>query len=81
MVTKVAQIAQLSVSLQITPQIGLGQGYLSASGTTIVVSAIDLTADVSNALPIANGGTGHTTASTAITALLPSQSGQSGNVL
>ena len=43
--------------------------YLTISGQTITRNAIDLTADVTGALPVANGGTGSTTASGARTAL------------
>jgi hypothetical protein len=42
---------------------------------------LDATDGLYGALPIANGGTGQTTASTAINALLPSQSGNSGKYL
>ncbi len=44
-------------------------------------AAIDLTTDVSGVLPIANGGTGQSTASGAINALLPTQTGNNGNYL
>lgn len=43
--------------------------------------SVDLTSQVTGALPIANGGTGQTTAATAINALVPSQGGNSGKVL
>ena len=43
--------------------------YLSITGQEITLGQIDLTTDVTGALPIANGGTGATTASTAATAL------------
>ena len=43
--------------------------YLTLSGQEITLNAIDLAADVSGTLPIANGGTGATTASGARTAL------------
>lgn len=43
--------------------------YITISGQTITRNAIDLTTDVSGALPIANGGTGATTAADAATAL------------
>lgn len=43
--------------------------YLTISGQEITQNAIDLTTDVSGALPIANGGTNSTTASGARTAL------------
>ena len=43
--------------------------YLSISGQAITLGLIDLTTDVSGTLPIANGGTGATTAAAAATAL------------
>ena len=42
---------------------------------------LDLTSQVTGALPIAHGGTGQTTASGALNALLPSQTGNTGKVL
>lgn len=42
---------------------------------------LDLATQVTGALPIANGGTGATTASTALNALLPTQAGNAGKVL
>ena len=43
--------------------------YLTISGQAITRNAIDLTTDVTGALPVANGGTGATSASAARTAL------------
>ena len=43
--------------------------YITISGQEITRNAIDLTADVSGALPIANGGTGGTTAAAAASAI------------
>jgi hypothetical protein len=43
--------------------------YLTISGQTITRNAIDLTTDVTGALPVANGGTGGTSASAARAAL------------
>lgn len=43
--------------------------------------AIDLTADVTGALPIGNGGSGQTTANAALNAFLPSQASNSGKFL
>jgi len=44
-------------------------------------AAIDLTSDVTGILPIANGGTGQSTASGAINAILPTQTGNNGKFL
>ena len=46
-----------------------------------LAGSVDLTSDVTGTLPIANGGTGQTTANAALNALLPDQTGKSGNVL
>lgn len=43
--------------------------YLSISGQAVTLGAIDLAADVTGTLPVANGGTGATTAAGARTAL------------
>lgn len=43
--------------------------YLTISGQEITLAAVDLTTDVTGTLPVANGGTGATTASAARTAL------------
>ena len=43
--------------------------YLTLSGQQITLGQIDLTTDITGALPVANGGTGSTTASGARTAL------------
>jgi hypothetical protein len=53
-------------------------GNLTLGGT---LSGVDLTTQVSGTLPIANGGTGQTTANTAFNALAPSQSTNSGKYL
>jgi hypothetical protein len=53
-------------------------GNLTLGGT---LSGVSLTTQVSGTLPIANGGTGQTTAANAINALLPSQTSQSGKFL
>ena len=49
--------------------------YLTLSGQQITLNSIDLTTDVSGALPVANGGTGATTAAAARTALDVDQAG------
>jgi hypothetical protein len=53
-------------------------GNLTLGGT---LSGVSLTTQVTGTLPIANGGTGQTTANTAFNALAPSQSSQSGKYL
>jgi hypothetical protein len=53
-------------------------GNLTLGGT---LSGVSLTTQVSGTLPIANGGTGQTTANTAFNALVPSQTSQSGKYL
>jgi hypothetical protein len=53
-------------------------GSLTLGGT---LSGVDLTTQVTGTLPIANGGTGQTTANTAFNALAPSQTSQSGKYL
>lgn len=65
---------------------------MSTAGTTTTVlhgnasgaptyGAVALGSDVSGALPVANGGTGQTTANAGLNALLPTQTGNSGKVL
>lgn len=49
--------------------------YLTLSGQEITLNSIDLTTDVTGALPLANGGTGATTAAAARTALDVDQAG------
>ena len=53
-------------------------GNLTLGGT---LSGVSLTTQVSGTLPIANGGTGQTTANAAFNALAPSQGGNSGKYL
>jgi hypothetical protein len=53
-------------------------GNLTLGGT---LSGVSLTTQVSGTLPIANGGTGQTTANTAFNALAPSQTSNSGKYL
>lgn len=43
--------------------------YLTISGQEVTLAEVDLAADVTGALPVANGGTGQTSASAALTAL------------
>ncbi len=53
-------------------------GNLTLGGT---LSGVDLTTQVTGTLPIANGGTGQTTANAAFNALAPSQTSNSGKYL
>lgn len=53
-------------------------GSLTLGGT---LSGVDLTTQVTGTLPIANGGTGQTTANAAFNALVPSQTSNSGKYL
>jgi hypothetical protein len=55
--------------------------FLSVGGSPITSSGTLALTYSGTALPVVNGGTGQTTANAALNALLPSQSGQSGNVL
>jgi hypothetical protein len=53
-------------------------GNLTLGGT---LSGVDLASQVTGTLPIANGGTGQTTAANAVNALLPTQTSNSGKFL
>lgn len=60
----------------------LGAGIVHSNGSGILSSsAVALASEVSGTLPIANGGTGQTSAANAINALLPTQSGHVGEFL
>ncbi|BDC53205.1 hypothetical protein F183_A55200 (plasmid) [Bryobacterales bacterium F-183] len=54
---------------------------VDASGAAQGCGAVNLATEVTGPLPIGNGGTGQTTATAALTALLPAQTGQSGKAL
>ena len=90
--TEVAPIVQSSSTVKVTTQnianlalpsqTGNANRYLQTNGTTASWDAVNIsTADITGTLPIASGGTGQTTANTAINALLPSQISQSGKFL
>jgi hypothetical protein len=53
----------------------------SIDGSTNTITNVSLTTGVTGILPIANGGTGQSSATNAINAILPTQTGQSGNFL
>jgi hypothetical protein len=55
--------------------------FLSVGGSPVTSSGTLALTYSGTALPVANGGTGQTTANAALNGLLPSQSGQSGKVL
>jgi hypothetical protein len=62
--------------------VATGNALISGGvGTAPSYGKIGLTTHVSGTLPVANGGTGQTTASAAINALLPTQTGNSGYYL
>jgi hypothetical protein len=74
-----ANLANSSISINGSP-ISLG-GSVSSLQTTNGTLALAGFGSITGTIPIANGGTGQTTAANAINALVPSQTGQSGKVL
>ena len=54
-------------------QTGNSGKFLTTDGTNAAWELVDVAADITGAVPIANGGTGQTTANTALNALLPAQ--------
>jgi len=80
--TTVKASTQDIANLALPSQTGNANKYLQTNGTTTSWDAVNIsTADVTGTLPIANGGTGQTTAGNAINALLPSQAGNSNKYL
>jgi hypothetical protein len=55
--------------------------FLTTNGTDAAWELVDVTADITGAVPIANGGTGQTTATTGFNALAPTQTGNTGKFL
>jgi hypothetical protein len=70
------QLTSLKFDGDTTGVLELGSG----AGVAITIET-DQTLTLGEALPIASGGTGQTTANTALNALLPSQTGNAGRVL
>lgn len=71
-----------SASLASLPDVATGNVLLSGGvGTAPLYGKVGLTTHVSGTLPIGNGGTGQTTATAAINALLPAQTSQTGRYL
>lgn len=56
-------------------------GVVKSNGSVFSSSNVALASEVTGTLPIANGGSGQTTANTALNAFLPTQSGNSGKFL
>lgn len=58
-------------------------GLLRGTGATAITGAatVSLTTEVTGTLPIANGGSGQTTANAALNAFLPAQAGKAGSYL
>lgn len=56
-------------------------GVVKSNGSVLSSSNVNLASEVTGTLPIANGGTGQTTANAALNALLPSQTGANNKVL
>lgn len=56
-------------------------GVVKAASGALSAGLVNLASEVTGTLPIANGGTGQTTANAALNALLPTQSGNSGRFL
>jgi hypothetical protein len=80
----VGDIVYASGSTTLSKLAGVATGNVLISGgvtTAPSYGKVGLTTHVSGILPIANGGTGQSTASGAINALVPSQTGNSGEYL
>lgn len=76
------QIALFSGTTGKVIKAAIGSGFVKATlGVISFVTGIDLTSDVTGTLPINKGGTGQTSASSALNALLPAQTGNAGKFL
>lgn len=69
-ISGVGTLTATNITLTGTLDSGLGAGVVKSNASGVFsASAVSLTADVSGVLPVANGGTGSTTAGAALTAL------------
>jgi len=79
--TGVATALAVNVGTAGSPLVNGGVLGTPSSGTLTNATGLPLTSGVTGTLPIANGGTGQTTANTAFNALVPSQTSNSGKYL
>jgi hypothetical protein len=79
--TGVATALAVNVGTAGSPLVNGGVLGTPSSGTLTNATGLPLTTGVTGTLPIANGGTGQTTANTAFNALAPSQTSNSGKYL
>lgn len=75
-----APLASPSFTGTVTLPTGLS-GVVKAASGVVSAGTVDLTSQVANALPIANGGTAQTSANAALNGFLPTQTSNSGKFL